>query len=248
MGVTWLTAFLDTPADTAEATEAFWVAVTGWPLSERRGPQGEFATLEPPDGDAVLKVQVVGEPPPGMLHLDVHVDDVAGESARAAGLGAEPHSDASLGYVVHRSPGGITFCLVAHEAGRRPGPVSWPAGHSLVDQVCLDVPGDDYEREAQFWADLLVWPRQPGAVAPFERLLPPDVQGLHVLVQRLDDLDGPARLHLDLAADDVAAEVGRHLDLGAQGVRVERYWTTLMDPAGRFYCVTERSPATGRLP
>ena len=149
---------------------------------------------------------------------------------------------------MHRSPGGITFCLVPHAAGRRPGPVSWPAGHSLVDQVCLDVPGDAYEREAQFWADLLGWPRQPGAVAPFERLLAPGGQGLHVLVQRLDDLDGPARLHLDLAADDVAAEVGRHLDLGAQGVRLERHWTTLMDPAGRFYCVTGRSPATGRLP
>ncbi|MEO7234805.1 MAG: VOC family protein, partial [Lapillicoccus sp.] len=182
MGVTWLTAFLDTPAENAEASEQFWAAVTGWPLSDRRGSDGEFATLQPHDGDAVLKAQVVGEPPPGLLHLDVHVDDVAGESARALGLGAEPLSDASGGYVVHRSPGGITFCLVPHEARRRPGPVSWPAGHSLVDQVCLDLPGDAYEREAQFWADLLGWPRTVGAVPPFERLLPPDGQGMHVLV------------------------------------------------------------------
>jgi hypothetical protein len=35
--------------------------VTGWPVSARRGDQGEFATLQPPDGYGPLKVQVVGE-------------------------------------------------------------------------------------------------------------------------------------------------------------------------------------------
>ncbi len=247
MGVTWLTAFLDTAPPDAAPVEAFWVGVTGWPLSGRRGEDGEFATLQPPDGDAVLRVQVVGEPPPGMMHLDLHTDDVAELSWQALALGAEPVRDGG-GHVVHRSPGGITFCAVPHDGSRRPPPVSWPAGHSLVDQVCLDLPSAMFDVEASFWAGLLGWPRQQGRSAPFERFVPPDGQGLHVLVQRLDDPDGPARLHLDLAADDVAAEVGRHLDLGAHGVRVERNWTTLMDPAGRFYCVTGRSPATGRLP
>jgi len=82
---------------------------------------------------------------------------------------------------VSRSPAGITFCVVPHDASRRPRPVSWAAGLSLVDQVCLDLPGPAVEAEAQFWSDT-------------------------------------------------------------------RGWTTLMDLAGRPYCVTSRNPATGRLP
>ena len=250
MGVTWLTVFLDSPVELAFATERFWAAVTGWPVSARRGEHDEFATLQPTDGDGLVRLQTVGDPPPGLAHLDVHAADAADVAAlndRAGQLGAERVADGA-GFVTHRSPGGITFCVVPHGGGRRPAPVSWPAGHSLVDQVCVDVPGGAFETEVHFWSDLLGWPRQATGRPELERLLPPAGQPLQVLLQRLDDTEGPARLHLDLACEDVAAEVGRHLDLGAQGVRVERNWTTLMDPAGRPYCVTGRDPATGRLP
>ena len=251
MRVTWLTAFLDSPVALAAATEEFWVDVTGWPVSTRRGAHDEFATLQPLDGDGLVKLQTVGEPPPGLMHLDVHAEDAADVEAisdRARGLGAEHVADGDDGFVVHRSPGGVVFCVVPHGGGRRPGPVSWPAGRSLVDQVCVDAAGPVFEVEARFWTDLLGWPRRTGRRPELQLLLPPAGQPLRVLLQRLDEPEGPARLHLDLAADDVAAEVGRHLDLGAQGVRVERHWTTLMDPAGRLYCVTGRDPGTGRLP
>lgn len=50
-------------------------------------------------------------------------------------------------------------------------------------------------------------------------------------------------MHLDFAAEDVAATVARHVGLGASVVRrVPGQWTTLRDPAGREYCVTARSP------
>lgn len=248
MVVTWLTVFLDSPAEPAPATERFWAHVTGWPVSARRGEHDEFASLQPADGDAVLAVQTVGDPPPGLAHLDVHTDDVTALSAHAVELGAEHVADDDDGFVVHRSPAGITFCVVPHGRSRRPSPVSWPTGRSLVDQVCVDVPAPAFETEARFWTDLLGWPRQTGRRPELQRLVPPAGQPLQVLLQRLDEPDGLARLHLDLAAEDVAAEVGRHLDLGARGVRVERHWTTLMDPAGRSYCVTGRDPATGRLP
>jgi len=247
MTVTWLSAFLDTPAATAPAAEEFWAGVTGWPPSPRRGEHGEFATLQPPDGDGFIVVQVVGEPPAGSVHLDVHTDDPVALGDQACSLGAEQVADGD-GFVVFRSPGGVTFCVVPHGGSRRAAPVFWPSGHSLVDQVCVDVPEPAFEGEAQFWADLLGWPRMAGRLPEYERLLPPTGQPLQVLLQRLDEPDGPARLHLDLAAEDVAAEVGRHLALGAQGVRLARHWTTLMDPAGRYYCVTSRDPGTGRLP
>ena len=80
--VFWLTAFLDTEASDAPAVEAYWSAVTGWPASEHRGESDEFATLEPPDGDGPLKLQVVGSAPPNGMHLDVHTDDLALRASR----------------------------------------------------------------------------------------------------------------------------------------------------------------------
>jgi hypothetical protein len=55
-------------------------------------------------------------------------------------------------------------------------------------------------------------------------------------------------MHLDLASDDRAAEVARHVELGGRVVRSTDNWTTLLDPSGRPYCVTRRSPVSGTLP
>ncbi|HYQ33375.1 MAG TPA: VOC family protein [Lapillicoccus sp.] len=247
MAVTWLTAFLDTAAPEAAATEAYWVAVTGWPLSSRRGENGEFASLQPSDGDGPVRVQVVGTQPPGGMHLDVHTDDVDRQVEQARGLGAEMR-DTGLGYAVGRSPGGLVFCIVPHASGRRPGPVGWPGGASLVDQVCLDIPPASFDREAEFWSGLTAWPHVRGGSPQFDRILPPPGQPLRVLLQRTDDEDGPVRMHLDLASDDREAEVARHVELGGRVVRSTENWTTLLDPSGRAYCVTRRSPVSGTLP
>jgi hypothetical protein len=247
VAVTWLTAFLDTAAPEAAATEAYWVAVTGWPLSSRRGVDGEFASLQPPDGDGPVRVQVVGTQPPGGMHLDVHTDNVEQLVEEARGLGAELR-DTGLGYAVGRSPGGLVFCLVPHAGGRRPGPVDWPGGASLVDQVCLDIPRGSFDEEGRFWSQLMSWPQNRGLFPQFDRILPPPGQPLRVLLQRTDDEDGPVRMHLDLASDDREAEVARHVELGGRVVRSTENWTTLLDPSGRAYCVTRRSPVSGTLP
>jgi hypothetical protein len=246
MAVTWLTAFLDTASEDAPASEAYWAAVTGWPLSERRGEFGEFATLQPPDGDAPLKVQVVGVAPENGMHLDVHTDDVERAAEAVARLGASV-APTGLGYAVCRSPGGLVFCVVPHGAARRPGPVTWPGGASLVDQVCLDIPRPSFEDEALFWSMLTSWPHVAGGSPEFDRILPPPGQPLRLLLQRVDD-EGPARMHLDLASEQRDAEVARHVGLGGRVVRRTPWWTTLLDPSGRAYCVTDRNPAPGTLP
>jgi len=156
MGVRWVTGFLDTPSRVAEA---FWQAVTGSGLSARRGPGGEFATLVP--------------------------------------------------------------------AG----------GRALVDQMCLDVPVGGFDAEADFWAALTGWRRQPGSLPEFDSLVRPDGMPLRLLLQRVDAAAG---MHLDLACTDRAAEVAWHVSLGAEVVAVYGRWTTLRDPAGRAYCVTDR--------
>lgn len=236
--VRWLTAFLDTPREYAERAEDFWCAVTGYRLSDRRGEQDEFATLVPADGDPQLKVQIVSEPAPGGLHLDVHTDDVSALADRAAELGARTRAQAE-GYVVCGSPGGLRFCLVGHPGSRASAPAVWPGGRSMVDQVCLDIPPSRWEEECRFWADLTGWElvdRDPDD--EFRRLRRPDGQALQVLLQRLGNEAALVTGHLDLGTDDYLAEADRHRALGATEVRRTPHWVTLRDPSGRDYCVT----------
>jgi Glyoxalase-like domain len=67
------------------------------------------------------------------------------------------------------------------------------------------------------------------------------------MLQRLDDGDGPVRMHLDLASENRDAEVERHEGLGGRVVRRTEQWTTLLDPSGRAYCVTRRNPVSGAI-
>lgn len=240
--VRWVTAFLDSPAESAEVSETFWSRVTGTLVSPRRGARDEFATLVPPDGDAYLKTQRVEQSVPGALHLDLHTDDVSALSLRAQELGATT-SHLELGYVVCGSPGGLTFCIVDHPGGRRPSAPVWPGGRSAVDQVCLDIPPGAYDVELAFWAALTGWAyHDVPACAEFERLRRPAGMALAFLLQRLDDEQPTVTAHLDLSSDDRDAEVARHRALGADPVRRTSAWTVLRDPAARAYCVTDRAP------
>jgi hypothetical protein len=239
-GIGWVTAFLDTDEERAVEAERFWCQVTGSLLSPRRGPRAEFVTLLPPDGDPFLCAQTVVQSPPGGLHLDLHTEDVRGLAARAEQLGAAASYHES-GYVVHGSPGGQTFCIVGRRGGRRPGPVPWPGGRSLVDQVCLDIPPSCFDAEVDFWRLLTGWKQvQHADAGEFARLARGDGMPLQLLLQRLDDEQPVVTAHLDLACDDRSAEVARHVRLGASLVRRTHGWTTLRDPSGREYCVTDR--------
>jgi hypothetical protein len=233
----WMTAFLDTPAGAAVVAERFWLEVTGSALSPRRG---EFATLLPGAGDAYTRVQVLGEDGPAGAHLDLHVADVAGFRRRAVQLGAVEVAEPVL-----RSPAGLVFCVVQwHGEHVRPRPLTWGEGQrSFVDQLCLDVPVGVFEAETAFWSALTGWRRCSVAGSVFDFLERPAGMPLRLLLQRT--FEGPAGMHVDLACDDVPAEVRRHLSLGASHVRDGDGWVTLRDPAGRDYCVTGRSPDIG---
>ncbi|MFI1991988.1 VOC family protein [Actinoplanes sp. NPDC020271] len=241
MTVRWVTGFLDTPPAGASVAEQFWPAVTGTRLSVRRG-DGTFATLQPPAGDAMLRVQVVGDGP-ARGHLDLHVSDPFTAAPRFHALGAsEVLRDDEI--VVLHSPAGIAFCLVPwRDEQTAPAAATWPGGQaSLADQLSLDIPAGGYETEVAFWRAATGWHHEPMPDCDeFQRLLPPAPIPMRLLLQRLDD--GPPGVHVDLACDDVPAEVARHEALGATVVRRRPGdWTTLRDPAGRAYCVTARAP------
>lgn len=246
----WLTAFIDLPAGAAAPAEAFWHAVTATTPSPRRGERAQFVTLLPASGDSFLRAQTVLDGAGGG-HLDLHVDAPEEFAGRALALGAVERFRES-GLVVLSSPAGVGFCAVRHDAsGRgeavRPSPVIRDDGtRSLVDQVCLDVPADGYERECEFWAALTGWPLRSGSRPEFRYLERPPGMPLRILLQRLHS--GSAGLHLDLACDDVDAEAAVHEALGATRVRAHPNWITMHDPAGLLYCLTRRNPDTGSLP
>lgn len=243
----WTTAFLDGPAAGWSATLGFWQAVTASTLSPFRGPDEEFVTLLPPDGDAFLRAQRTGAGLPG-VHLDLHVADVRAAADAAVALGAR--EIAASGHVVLRSPGGAAFCVVRLHESRRPAPSSWGTRRaSLLDQYTIDVPAAHWASERRFWSALTGWPPEDvPADAGLVPLARPAGMPLRLMLQRLDEADGAVRAHLDLATTDRAAETDRHVALGAQVEAVRARWTVLVDPAGRRYCVTDRDPATGRLP
>jgi hypothetical protein len=70
---------------------------------------------------------------------------------------------------------------------------------------------------------------------------------VQLLFQRLDELHGSVRAHLDHGTDDRMAEVRRLLALGAGDVAPGRGgWHVLRDAAGLEFCVTQNSPASTR--
>jgi Glyoxalase-like domain len=144
--------------------------------------------------------------------------------------------------VVCRSPGGFTFCLTrwSPEQSARGQVRSGLSG--LIDQVCLDIPQGGYAAEAAFWASLTGWERYDDHPDEFERLRREPRLPLQVLLQRLDDSDGPVRGHVDFASADMETEVARHVAAGATVVGPGRGWTVLDGPGGMRYCVTAREP------
>lgn len=246
MDVRWLSAFLDFSADEHQEGVELWERLTGYARSEPRGEREEFLTLVPPDGDDFLRVQRLADGP-SRVHLDVHVEDPRAAAGEASALGATQVAD--HGYVVMRSPGGLTFCLVDHPASRRPRPTRWPGGHtSLLDQVCLDIPRQHWEREQAFWQRLTGWEHE-GRPAPseFANLRRPTGVPLRLLFQRLGEETGDVRAHLDWATGDRAAETARHQQAGAAVVARMSHWTVMRGPPGTTYCLTDRAPGTGVL-
>jgi Glyoxalase-like domain len=250
MSLRWLTIFLDFPAGSFDAGVAFWQEVTGYGLSAARGPDGEFATLLPPFGDAYLRTQRIRDGAGG-CHLDLHIDtkaeslDAVADRARAAGALIRHRED---GLVVAESTGGFPFCLVDWDGERAvPPPLAsgdGAGGASRVDTLCLDVPPDDFERELAFWAALTGLETRPASVPGYAYLTRPAGWPARLLLQRRESArpGDRARAHVDFGCTDPRAR-DRHVALGARVTGAQEHWTVLTDPAGREYCLVSRDPA-----
>jgi len=112
---------------------------------------------------------------------------------------------------------------------------------SKLSGFIIDCQTTDLDRSADVWASALGMPVRalpPGEGEIYKRL--EDHQhGLHIEVQAVSH---ESRVHLDIEADDLEAEVQRLEKLGAKRIEMVRSWWVMEAPTGQRFCVV---PATG---
>jgi predicted enzyme related to lactoylglutathione lyase len=241
--VNWVHCILDVPVGAAAATTRFWSAVLGWEIGEPWSKHPEFRSLEPPDGGSFVHVQVIDGP--ARIHCDLTVGDVEAETHRLVQLGASA-GERNEDWQVMTSPGGLPFCLVSEPRHTKvPACVRWPDGHaSRLLQVCIDAPEHLHEQETRFWAAATGWALRESDQPEFAGKCYPRDGPIQFLFQQLGpgDKGASTRAHLDLATDDLAAEVERVVAVGATRIGPGRGWYALRDPGGTAFCVTGQSP------
>ena len=100
----------------------------------------------------------------------------------------------------------------------------------------IDCKTDDLEGAAAFWAAALgmktrALPGEEGET--YVRLVDPEDR-MQIEVQTVQH---DSRVHLDIAADDVEAEVKRIEKLGAKRVANVKHWVVMEAPTGQRFCV-----------
>jgi len=104
----------------------------------------------------------------------------------------------------------------------------------------IDCRTDDLGAAAAFWGRALGMEARalPGEEGDkYVRLLDRNSE-LHIEVQKVDH---PSRVHLDIEADDIEAEVRRLEALGAKRLQQVHSWVVMEAPTGHRFCVVRRS-------
>jgi hypothetical protein len=98
--------------------------------------------------------------------------------------------------------------------------------------IVIDCPADRVDEAAAFWAATLGGRAEVDEDGKYAEI---DGQGdVKVLVQAVDH---PARVHLDIEADDKEAEVARLEALGARAVARIKGWIVMEAPTGHRFCI-----------
>ena len=104
---------------------------------------------------------------------------------------------------------------------------------------------DDLARQVEFWEAALGYLRREDDADDFVLLHPRDGIGPNLSLDRVrSTVQVPPRIHLDLYAEDQAAEVARLLALGATEVHWDKRpadadYVILADPEGNRFCVVD---------
>jgi predicted enzyme related to lactoylglutathione lyase len=100
----------------------------------------------------------------------------------------------------------------------------------------IDCRTDDLAAAATFWGGALGMQVRalPGEEGEKYVRLWDDRSDLHIEVQQVDH---PSRVHLDIEADDIEAEVKRLEALGAKRIEKINTWWVMDAPTGQRFCV-----------
>jgi predicted enzyme related to lactoylglutathione lyase len=100
----------------------------------------------------------------------------------------------------------------------------------------IDCRTDDLHGAADFWSGALGMAAEPLPGQEGESYVKLRVPGerLHVEVQAVDH---ESRVHLDIEADDIEAEVARLEKLGAKRLKKVQSWVVMEAPTGQRFCV-----------
>jgi predicted enzyme related to lactoylglutathione lyase len=119
-----------------------------------------------------------------------------------------------------------------------------PSNRMVVGSIVIRA--DDLRREAEFWSEALDYvPRVGDDYDDFVLLRPRAGQGPNISLDRSpSELTIPPRIHLDLYAEDQAAEVERLKSLGAMEIHWDKRpadadYVIMADPEGNRFCVID---------
>ena len=106
---------------------------------------------------------------------------------------------------------------------------------SRLSAITIDCSEDSFDEGTRFWREALGMATrqsrgQDSTYADFDGT----VGGLEIGTQRVG---AASRVHLDIEADDVEAEVQRLEALGARRKEFIEHWWVMMDPSGQLFCV-----------
>jgi hypothetical protein len=115
---------------------------------------------------------------------------------------------------------------------------------SRLSTFVIDCEVEDIDAAAQFWSRALgrEWTNPDGD--PNYRELASRPEEPILLVQKVHH---PSRIHLDIEADDLDAEVQRLERLGARRLQFVHRWWVMEAPTGQRFCVVrpQRGPLEG---
>lgn len=117
---------------------------------------------------------------------------------------------------------------------------------SRLSTFVIDCKVGDVDAAAEFWSKALgraVKPVEPGD-GPYRELAADPAEPM-VLVQKVDH---DSRIHLDIEADDLDAEVARLEALGAKRIAFVKRWWVMEAPTGQRFCIVspQRGPIAGK--
>jgi predicted enzyme related to lactoylglutathione lyase len=117
---------------------------------------------------------------------------------------------------------------------------------SRLSTFVIDCKVDDLDAAAEFWSKALGRPvKQADDDPDYRELAGGDGEPI-LLLQKVGH---DSRIHLDIEADDLDAEVARLEKLGAKRLRFLKRWWLMQAPTGQVFCVVnpQRGPLAGKV-